>query len=147
MLEIWNKYHWYISIMTFGSVKISCMVATGWYRALGKKWGSLYLLYDHALNLIPILLAYGFLAECTDLKYCWSTDFWKFHLATLCARFLYQHVKTKLFIVQHSCWCWMMQKVFLFPRILLSFTYHSPTFPHLNPKIQTIGWQGSAARC
>ncbi len=69
-LKCLKKYHWCISIMTFDSVKISCMVATGWYRVLGKKFGVYICCRIHTFNLIPILLAYGFLVERTDLKFC-----------------------------------------------------------------------------
>ncbi len=55
-------------------------------------------------------------------------------------------VKTTLFIVWRSFWCWTIQKIYLFPRTSMLYVYHSPMvfFPHL--KIQTVGWQVSAAR-
>ncbi len=63
-----------------------------------------------------------------------------------CAPFLYQCIKTTLFIVRYSFWCWTMQKTFLFLKILFLYMYHSPTFPHFHPKILTVGWQRLAAR-
>ncbi len=41
--------------------------------------------------------------------------------SVLCTLFLYQHVKTTLFIVLRSFWNGMMQETFLLPRILLLY--------------------------
>ncbi len=64
-----------------------------------------------------------------------------------CTPFLYQSVKTMLFIVRRLLWHRTMQKIYFFPRISSSYVCRSPASPpHLHPKIQTICWQGLIAR-
>ncbi len=42
------------------------------------------------------------------------------------ATFLYQYVKSLLFIIICLFWCWTMQKTFFFPRVSSLFVYCSP---------------------
>ncbi len=66
-LIVWKTLVWLLLVDKSIKKKILALISAVW---------------SNTFNLIPILLAYRFSVERTDLKYCWNTDFWKFHLAT-----------------------------------------------------------------